>query len=115
MAPRVSAPDARVDAVRGCVAVERGPEVLALESVDLGPAGVDDVGRVALAPGAAPVERDGRVWVSVTRLPLEDARWPYGEELEGTDAAAVEVPLVPYHEWAERGPSTMRVWIPTTT
>ncbi|WP_420837620.1 hypothetical protein [Agromyces aureus] len=27
-----------------------------------------------------------------------------------TDAAAV-VPLVPYHAWAERGPSTMRVWI----
>lgn len=115
MAPRVSAPDARIDAVRGCVAVERGPEVLALESVDLGPAGVDDVGRVALVAGSVPVERDGRVWVSVTRLPLEDARWPYGEEPEGTDAAAVEVPLVPYHEWAERGPSTMRVWIPTAT
>ncbi|MGV2903396.1 hypothetical protein ACNPM4_17135, partial [Microbacterium sp. AGC62] len=21
--------------------------------------------------------------------------------------------LVPYHDWAQRGPSTMRVWIPT--
>ena len=36
MAPRVSSPDPRIDAVRGCVVVERGPEVLALESVDLG-------------------------------------------------------------------------------
>lgn len=114
MAPRVSAPDARIDAVRGCVAIERGPEVLALESVDLAPAGVDDVGRVAIVTGSAPVERDGRVWVSVTRLPLDDGRWPYGHEPAGTDASPVEVPLVPYHEWAERGPSTMRVWIPTT-
>ncbi|MEV0173917.1 hypothetical protein AB0I00_22695 [Streptomyces sp. NPDC050803] len=22
--------------------------------------------------------------------------------------------LVPYHSWANRGPSTMRVWLPTT-
>ncbi|MDY0908600.1 glycoside hydrolase family 127 protein [Microbacterium sp. CFBP9034] len=112
MAPRVSSPDGRIDAVRGCVAVERGPEVLALESVDLGPAGVDDVGRVAIDLDTAPVERDGKVWVRVARLPLADGRWPYGEEPAGTDAESVEVPLVPYHEWAERGPSTMRVWIP---
>jgi uncharacterized protein len=24
----------------------------------------------------------------------------------------LDVPLVPYHDWAERGPSTMRVWLP---
>jgi multiple sugar transport system substrate-binding protein len=23
--------------------------------------------------------------------------------------------LIPYHDWANRGPSTMRVWLPTTT
>ncbi|MGW0201849.1 hypothetical protein [Nonomuraea sp. NPDC003201] len=32
--PRVVRPDHRVDAIRGCVAVRRGPEVLALESVE---------------------------------------------------------------------------------
>src|SRR5690606_2439594 len=44
VAPRLTWPDPRIDAVRGCVAVERGPVVLCLESVDL-PAGVtvDDV------------------------------------------------------------------------
>ena len=113
MAPRVSLPDGRIDAVRGCVAVERGPEVLALESVDLAPAGVDDVACVAMVTGSEPVERDGRVWIAVSRLPLDDARWPYGERPADDGAATtVEVPLVPYHEWAERGPSTMRVWIP---
>jgi DUF1680 family protein len=27
----------------------------------------------------------------------------------------VDVPLIPYHDWANRGPSTMRVWLPATT
>ena len=112
MAPRLSKPDDRIDAVRGCVAVERGPEVLALESVDLAPAGADDVACVAMVAGTEPVERDGRVWITVSRLPLDDARWPYGAMPPGGESATAEVPLVPYHEWAERGPSTMRVWIP---
>ncbi|KQZ85115.1 hypothetical protein ASD56_01745 [Microbacterium sp. Root166] len=110
--PRMSQPDPRIDAVRGCVAVERGPEVLALESVDLTSLRVEDVGRVAIVPGTAPVERDGRVWVSVTRLPVGEGRWPYGEEPQSAQTEPVEVALVPYHDWAQRGPSTMRVWIP---
>jgi len=92
--PRLTSADPHVDAVRGCLAVERGPEVLALESVDLG-AHVDEA---VLAPGTVPVERDG-----VVRIPVALR----------TGGEPVEVALVPYHEWAERGPSTMRVWIPT--
>ncbi|KJL43670.1 glycoside hydrolase family 127 protein [Microbacterium trichothecenolyticum] len=116
MAPRLTAPDERIDAVRGCLAIERGPEVFALESVDLAVAGVDDVAQVALAPGAAPVDRDGRVWIDVVRHSGSDAGWPYGERVdERGGAASVAVPLVRYHEWAERGPSTMRVWIPAAT
>ncbi|MFI5695486.1 hypothetical protein ACIA58_26780 [Kribbella sp. NPDC051586] len=30
----------------------------------------------------------------------------------GRPARSLEVPLIPYRDWAERGPSTMRVWIP---
>ncbi len=93
MHPRTTVPDPRVDAARGCIAVERGPEVLALESVDFGADVVD-----AVVTGA-PVERDGQVV-----LPLRD---------RSTDAAA-DVPLVAYHDWAQRGPSTMRVWIPVS-
>ena len=119
MTPRIAVPDPRIDAVRGCAAIERGPEVLALESVDLEGLVADDVAAVALAPGAVPVERDGRVWIPVVPLTREsggDATWPYPERGdEPAPAASVEVPLVPYHEWAERGPSTMRVWIPVST
>ena len=35
MTPRWTVPDPRIDAVRGCVAVERGPLVMCAESVDL--------------------------------------------------------------------------------
>ncbi|MEU5122665.1 hypothetical protein [Streptomyces asoensis] len=28
-------------------------------------------------------------------------------------AAPTGIVLVPYHSWARRGPSTMRVWLPT--
>lgn len=115
MTPRLTAPDARIDAVRGCVVVERGPEVFALESVDAG-AGAD-VSSLALAPGSVPFERDGRVWVEVIDRGDDDGGWPYrasADEAPGPPASRA-VPLVAYHEWAERGPSTMRVWIPAAT
>lgn len=118
IAPRLSTADPRIDAVRGCVAIERGPEVYALESVDLGPSGPADVADVVLAPNARPFEHDGRVWIDVMSVGADDSAsaWPYsGAAAAPRGAASVSVPLVPYHEWAERGPSTMRVWIPVAT
>ncbi|QIG39046.1 glycoside hydrolase family 127 protein [Microbacterium sp. 4R-513] len=112
VAPRISVPDSRIDAVRGCVAIERGPEVLALESVDLAPAGLDDVARVVLDASVAPVERDGRVWVRVGVLPADESAWPYGQATDASSSETFDVPLVAYHDWAERGPSTMRVFLP---
>ncbi len=100
--------DPRVDAVRGQVAVERGPLVLALESVDLGA----DVAEAVVSTDAPPVERDGRVLVPVARRAPEDGPWPFGPERPAAPGATDLVPLVPYHAWANRGPSTMRVWLP---
>nr|WP_127818582.1 beta-L-arabinofuranosidase domain-containing protein [Microbacterium sp. CPCC 204701] len=116
MKPRVSSPDDRIDAIRGCVAIERGPEVLALESVDLEPTASGDIARIAVAPGAVPFERDGRVWIAVVPLGPFDDGWPYtGSRADAPGAASVDVPLVRYHDWAQRGPSTMRVWIPASS
>ncbi|MFF0267110.1 glycoside hydrolase family 127 protein [Kribbella sp. NPDC004536] len=112
--PRVVHPDGRIDAVRGCVAVERGPEVFCLESVDL--VGVGDVANVRLDPAAPIVTKDGVPIVRVLVVRPDDADWPYAARPGEQPAAdAVEVPLVPYHDWAERGPSTMRVWLPLAT
>ena len=110
LAPRWTRPHPRIDAVRGTVAVERGPLVLALESVDLG-ASVNDV-RVDMS--VPPRERDGVTYVNAGTADISEAKWPYGgEDVAAADTSELgEVPLVPYHEWANRGPSTMRVWLP---
>jgi DUF1680 family protein len=112
--PRWTVPDPRVDAVRGSVAIEKGPLVLCVESVDLPDDADVDVVQVDTA--TAPVERDGAVIVSGELVEPPQASWPYGSQasLDPRPRQAVEIPLRPYHSWAERGPSTMRVWMPTT-
>lgn len=109
--PRWTFADSRIDAVRGCVAVERGPEVYCLESVDL-PAGTD-IGSIVVDTSEEPVEQDGKVIVRVVRARQDDSSWPYsavptGQAQDGSWTTA----LVPYNDWAERGPSTMRIWMP---
>jgi uncharacterized protein len=102
---RVTEPDPRVDAVRGCVAVERGPLVYCLESADL-PPGTElealrwDPGR---EPAAAPRPDLGEAVVGIA-VPL------VGPGPDGP--AAVSAGAVPYFAWANRGAGAMRVWIP---
>jgi uncharacterized protein len=115
--PRFTAADPRIDAVRGCLAVERGPEVLCLESVDLAAASggrVDDIAAVRLDPAVAPRAVDGAVVVRLRCAKTTTGPWPYAAPGTGAadDGEELEVPLVAYHDWAERGPSTMRVWLP---
>jgi DUF1680 family protein len=111
--PRFVYPDPRVDAVRSTVAVQRGPLVLCLESVDL-PSDIA-LEQVELDPASPPtaVADGARCVVRVRRLPAEPAGAYAFDPLAGdVEPSAREVELVPYHRWAERGPSTMRVWIP---
>jgi DUF1680 family protein len=93
MEVRTTTAHPRVDAVRGCVAVERGPLVYAAEQADHDTP-VDDL-RIDLA---APRDSTHRV-----------------DLLGGvTTVTAGGLTLVPYYAWANRGPAPMRVWIPTT-
>jgi uncharacterized protein len=112
VAPRWTVPDPRIDAVRGSVAVERGPVVMCVESVDL--PGDTDVDAVQVDPSVAPVDRDGSVVVAGSIVEPDGASWPYRSVGDSPDRTAreAELALVPYHSWAERGPSTMRVWLP---
>ncbi|XVV15894.1 glycoside hydrolase family 127 protein [Actinoplanes sp. CA-131856] len=83
MPPRVTEPDPRIDAVRGCAALERGPLVYCLEEAD-----VPDL-----------------TW-DFSREPALLPRTGLAESLVGLDTA------VPYFAWANRGAGGMRVWIP---
>jgi len=110
--PRWTVPDPRIDAVRGTVAVERGPLVLCVESTDLPDDA--DVDAVRVDPSVAPVDRDGAVVVAGELVRLPSPSWPYrapGISPGGTRRAA-EITLRPYHSRAGRGPATMRVWLP---
>ncbi|MFD7512096.1 glycoside hydrolase family 127 protein [Streptomyces sp. NPDC059853] len=126
---RVTVADPRVDAVRGAVALERGPLVYCLEQTDL-PPGVR-LDALELDPEQVPVAEHrpgllGGVTVLSARGRVREtaggeAEWPYGtragaEEADGRvgDPAGdpVELTAVPYHVWANRAHGAMRVWLP---
>jgi DUF1680 family protein len=113
VAPRWTFPDPRIDALRGAVAVESGPVVLCVESVDL-PNDLD-VDAVLVDPREPPVDQDGVAVVSGALTESVRKSWPYSGEPSTPDDSCrrVTLPLRPYHSWAERGPSTMRVWMPS--
>ena len=111
VSPRFTYPDPRVDAVRGSVAVEAGPLVLCAESVDLPGGAAVEALRVDVT--AAPRVREGRVVVTARLAHFGAGAWPYaGAPRETALSGTVEVPLIPYHHRANRGPATMRVWMP---
>jgi DUF1680 family protein len=111
MRPRWTWPHPQIDALRGQVAVERGPLVYCLESVDLGE-GVDTAQVDTAQP---PVEEDGRILVLMRVTEPAQPAWPYryDEPVPAPASRTRLTPLVPYHRWGNRGPSTMRVWIPS--
>jgi hypothetical protein len=108
--PRWTWPDPRVDALRGQVAVEQGPVVLCSESIDT--PGID-LDSVQVSPTQPPVAVDGSTTrVGATTTTLLENGLPYRSSPAHLVGQAVELTLTPYHQWAERGPSTMRVWFP---
>lgn len=111
MSPRWTFPDRRIDSVRGCVAVERGPLVLCVESVDL-PQGVE-VDMIGIDPAGGLEDSGSAVTATGSLLDVRADGWPYREFPDrGGPGGDLALPLVPYHSWANRGPSTMRVWVP---
>jgi DUF1680 family protein len=119
MSARLVAPDPRIDAVRGCVAIERGPLVYCLEETDL-PAGValDDV-RLGPGPELTATRRPdllgGITTVEAVGLVrrVDGAGWPYPNANASGDgqAEAVTLTAIPYYAWANRSRNAMRVWV----
>lgn len=113
MQPRFTTPDPRIDAIRDCVAVERGPQVYCLESTDL-PAHIGSIEGLQVDDNKAPVESGDGVAIVLRQAPASTGGWPYSARpADDAESESSTVALVPYNSWAERGPSTMRVWLPT--
>jgi DUF1680 family protein len=116
IAPRWTYPDPRLDAVRGTVAVERGPLVYCVESIDL-PAGLD-LDRLSVVTSAPPRDAPAADQPAAVNVPAiaaaGDSRpWPYGSDRPAEPAATTQpVRLVPFYARANRGPAAMRVFLP---
>jgi DUF1680 family protein len=130
--PRLVVADPRVDAVRGCVAIERGPLVHCLEQEDHPGGGLDDVTIDPDAPLAVKERPDllgGIVTVLAgghRRALPETGWWPYapagasggfnhptGSTDPQSPGPAMELTAIPYYAWANRSTGSMRVWLPT--
>jgi uncharacterized protein len=122
VSPRLTAPSPRIDAVRGCVALERGPIVYCVEQQDI--ARGADLADVAVDPKSVPVESGpveqlgGLPGVALAGVVRELDGWRQSEYLDVRavpavrPAAPVRVLAVPYFAWANRDEGGMRVWIP---
>ncbi|HEV8461873.1 MAG TPA: beta-L-arabinofuranosidase domain-containing protein [Gaiellaceae bacterium] len=122
VSPRLTAANPRIDAVRGCVALERGPVVYCVEQHDL--EGGVDIADVAVDKSAEPVDSGpveqlggvpGVALAGAVRT-LDGWRQSEYRDLRELPAAAPEsearLLAVPYFAWANRDQGGMRVWIP---
>jgi hypothetical protein len=131
LTPRLVVADPRVDAVRGCAAIERGPLVYCLEQADHPGGGLDDVSidpavpltlkdRPDLLGGVVTVLAGGYRSIPV---PSASGWWPYRTRPEAQSGSAIEpaaeggtaieLTAIPYYAWANRSSGAMRVWLPT--
>ncbi|MBV9445533.1 MAG: glycoside hydrolase family 127 protein [Streptosporangiaceae bacterium] len=107
MTPRWTYPDRRVDAVRGCAAIERGPLVYCFEQADQ----LVRLDELAARPGTRLTEREvtldgiGRT----IQISAPGRHLPPAAESTVPRISAV---AIPYFQWDNRGPGGMRVWIP---
>ena len=110
MTVRTTMADHRVDAVRGCVALERGPLVYAVEH----PAADDLCFEAVTSAEFRPGVLGGVTVVGLTARVREhhDEPWPYGPDGFSSPGERTEIEAVPYFAWANRGAGPMRVWLP---
>ncbi|MEO8907259.1 MAG: beta-L-arabinofuranosidase domain-containing protein [Microbacteriaceae bacterium] len=117
--------DRRIDAVRGAVALRRGPVVYCLEQSD----NSSDVEQVSVDPEQTPAELEASTALgpivrsagvarasrpasahAPAHAPLY-APWPVSHD---TEVLPVDLRFRPYATWGNASPGAMRVWVPTS-
>lgn len=116
---RLTEPHPHIEAVRACLAIERGPLVYCLEAVDQEPnINLADVRidptiplqanwRSELLGGITTIEAQGTV------IDMSDWQRLYRRSPSPSSGHSTTLTAVPYYAWANRGAGPMRVWIPT--
>ncbi|SDB86130.1 hypothetical protein SAMN05216410_0520 [Sanguibacter gelidistatuariae] len=121
LTPRWTSGHHRVDAVRGCLALERGPVVFCVEQASM-PDGaiVDDLVLVPGAPHEVSPRELAVTVASVTQVASVTTA-PGGVASGGLyaasgstagDAPTFTVTAIPFATWGNAAPGAMRVWIP---
>ncbi|WP_308465922.1 glycoside hydrolase family 127 protein [Rathayibacter soli] len=115
MTPEFVSADPRVDAVRGAVALRRGPVVYCVEQSD----NESDVERVRVDPEHPPVETGMRTplgpvvhCAGAVVEPKGTALYPSWHSFKQVSSRPVELYLRPYSTWGNSTPGAMRVWVP---
>ncbi len=118
MAPRLVEAHPLVEEARNQVAVERGPLVYCLESTDL-PRGTRLLDMalprtIDLKPRHDPALLGGLTVLEGRGEARTEPAWSgqLYRELPHTRAEPVDLKLIPYYAWGNRGPSEMTVWMP---
>ena len=119
MPVRVLRPHPRIDSVRGCVALARGPVVYCVEQADH-PAGIA-VEDLRLDPSSPPEPAGPNPELAVPVTLAGPARvvavprelYPPHDRQAAAPYEPATLTAIPYFRWANRGPNAMRVWIPT--
>jgi hypothetical protein len=124
MPPLLIEADPRIDSVRGCVALQRGPIVYCLEEHDQ-ESGVNLLD-VEIDPSKELTSRwqsgllGGVMVLEATGYQSERSNWlssklyrplVLGNEKRSSDRK-VQLTAIPYYAWGNRGLKSMRVWVP---
>ena len=129
---RLTIADPRVDAARGCVAIERGPLVYCVESADHPGLRLDDLVLdvpafgssldttahglpeqiVAVRAPAGHRKRPAQSWWPYATVDVS-AGVPGSGEVGSPVDEQLELTAIPYFAWGNRGPGAMRIWLPT--
>jgi uncharacterized protein len=121
--PRLTFPNRRIDALRGTVAVERGPLVYCFEQADQ-PDGIDledlavdsAIAQGTLAEHSAELDGIGKTVVIETgavHLPVQAPL--YSEHRAPAPDGTATAVAIPYFQWDNRDGRAMRIWLPLTS